>query len=211
MTETAAYKGNAFAFIHDKKYWLHVNDKIFIFQYNLIHSGNGRTVYPWIKWTLAHNPTCFNVKDGYMYFGGQGNLYKFDPSSVSDDGTAIDAYWYSKKTYLKYYDLIKLFTHLYLEFRSVFGNTTVDIAVYINDINATTSLADIVLGSFWNPNEFNPNSFNPNATNFISYTKRVPINVKGQYFQYRVKCDTLNQAFTLISSKLQYALDRRVI
>jgi hypothetical protein len=212
MTETITSRGNAFAFIHDKKYWLHVNDKIFILQYNLIHSGNGRTVYPWIKWTTAHNPTCFNVKDGYLYFGGVGNLYKFDPSSVNDDGTAITSYWFSKKMNPgNRYDLIKLFTHLYFEFRTMFGNASVGIEVYINDVLTTIGVADFTLAGVWLPNSFNPNAFVPNTATYTNFAKRIPINIKGKYFQYKIQCDTLNQAFTLLNSKLDYAPDRRVV
>jgi len=212
MTETSTARESAFAIVHDKKYWLHVNDQIFILQYNLIHQSNGRTVYPWLKWTLAHEPICFNVKDGYMYFGGAGNLYKFDPSAVSDDGAAIDAYWYSKKMNPgQSYDLIKLFTHLYFEFRSMFGNATIAISVYINDIEGSTGAASYELGGVWLPDAFDPNAFAPNKATYSNFAKRVPINLKGKYFQYKVRCNTLNQGFTLLNSKLHYAIDRRVI
>lgn len=209
MTESLSNRESAFAFVHDKKYWLHVNDKIFVLQYNQIHTNN-RTVYPWLKWITAHNPACFNIKEGYLYFGGAGNLYKFDPGDTNDDGTAIDAYWYSKKTALSY-DLIKLFAYLYFEFRSIFGNSTVNIEVYINGTNVTTDLASLVLSSYWDPDSFNPNGFSPDSDTFINFTKRVPINIKGQYFQFKIQCDTLNHGFTLLSSKLLYVPDRRVI
>jgi hypothetical protein len=211
MTETATNRGNAFAFVYDKKYWLHVNDKIFILQYNLIHSAS-RTVYPWIKWTTAHNPTCFNYKDGYMYFGGAGNLYKLDPSAVSDDGIAINSYWYSKKMNPgNRYDLIKLFAYLYFEFRTMFGNATVDITIYINDSEISTGIASFSFIGAWIPTSFDPNGFFPNTAIFTNFAKRLPINIKGKYFQYKVQCDTLNNAFTLLNSKLDYQVDRRVI
>ena len=212
MTETAASRGNAFAFVHDKKYWLHVNDKIFVLQYNLIHSGEGRTIYPWLKWTLANEPTCFNVKDGYMYFGGIGNLYKFDPSAVSDDGTAINSYWYSKKLNPgNRYDLIKLFTHLYFEFRTMFGNATISVTVYVNDAEIANSTINYSLTGTWDPNSFDPNGFFPNTAIFTNFAKRLPVNIKGKYFQYKIQCNTLNQVFTLLSSKLDYTIDRRLI
>jgi hypothetical protein len=212
MTESAASRASAFAIVHDKKYWLHVNDQIFILQHNLIHQSSGRTIYPWLKWTLAHEPICFNVNDGYMYFGGAGNLYKLDPSAVSDDGTAIDAYWYSKKMNPgQSYDLIKLFTHLYFEFRSMFGNTTIAITVYINDIEGSSVAASYELGGIWLPDSFDPNAFAPNKAVYSNFPKRVPINLKGKYFQYKVQCNTLNEGFTLLNSKLHYIIDRRVI
>lgn len=212
MTETAASREAAFAIIHDKKYWLHVNDQIFIMQYNLIHQKNGRILYPWVKWTLANNANCFNVKDGYLYFGNTGNLYKLDPSAISDDGTAIDAYWYSKKMNPgQSYDLIKLFTHLYFEFRTMFGNTTIAITVYINDITGAAVTTSYELAGVWIPDAFNPNAFAPNIAIYTNFPKRVPINLKGKYFQYKVRCNTLNQGFTLLNSKLHFTIDRRVI
>lgn len=212
MTETAANREAAFAIIHDKKYWLHVNDKIFILQYNLIHQGRGRMLYPWVKWTLANNANCFNVKDGYMYFGNAGNLYKMDPSAISDNGTAIDSYWYSKKMNPgQSYDLIKLFTHLYFEFRTMFGNTTIDITVYINDITGAAVTTSYELAGIWIPDAFNPNAFAPNIAIYTNFPKRVPINLKGKYFQYKVRCNTLNQGFTLLNSKVHFTIDRRVI
>jgi len=50
-----------------------------------------------------------------------------------------------------------------------------------------------------------------NNTVYANFAKRIPINIKGKYFQYKVQCNTLNQAFTLLNSKLDYLPDRRVI
>jgi hypothetical protein len=147
-----------------------------------------------------------------MYFGGAGNLYKLDPSAVSDDGTAIDAYWYSKKMNPgQSYDLIKLFTHLYFEFRSMFGNATISVTVYVNEAEIANSTANYAFTGAWIPTEFNPNGFFPNTAVFTNFVKRLPINIKGRYFQYKVRCNTLNQAFTLLNTKLNYVIDRRVI
>jgi hypothetical protein len=210
MTESETSKENAFAIVHDKKYWLHVNNKIYILQYNLIHQGKGRIIYPWIKWRLANNANCFSVKDGYLYFGNSGNLYKFDPRLVNDDGTLIDAYWYSKKMYPgQSYDLIKLFSQLYFEFRTMFLSATINLTVYINDTQTTTGT--ISFAGAWDPNQFNPNNFFPNTAIYTNFAKRLPINIKGKYFQYKVGCNTLNQTFTLLNSKLDYVIDRRVI
>jgi hypothetical protein len=63
----------------------------------------------------------------------------------------------------------------------------------------------------WIPNAFNPNAFAPNVATYSNFPKRVPINLKGKYFQYKVRSNTLNQGFTLLNSKLYYAIDRRVI
>jgi hypothetical protein len=109
------------------------------------------------------------------------------------------------------YDLIKLFTHLYFEFRAMFGNATIDISVYVNDLTTATGTASFTLAGVWIPDAFNPNAFVTNNTVYANFAKRIPINIKGKYFQYKVQCNTLNQAFTLLNSKLDYLPDRRVI
>lgn len=76
----------------DKKYWLAVNGNVYIYDY-LIN-----------EWYLFNNinASCFLEKDGYLHFGSNtdGLVYRFkketDPNPYSDNGVAINAYWYSK-------------------------------------------------------------------------------------------------------------------
>jgi len=214
ITESDASKQSAFAIVHDRKYWLHLNDKIYFYQYNLKHQGaEGRTIYPWLRWKLYNNSTCFVAKDGDLYFGGAGNFYKFDPNSLNDDSNPISAYWYSKKSNVRSsYDMIKRFVNYFLEFRTVYGYTSVTVDTYINDYHIASSLAELDIPAFWSPEFFNPNSFNPfNGSITPNIVKRFPVNIKGQYFQYKISCSDLNNAFALISGRLFYVNDRRMI
>jgi hypothetical protein len=93
----------------------------------------------------------------------------------------------------------------------MFGNATIAITVYINDTEISSGAASYSLAGVWNPNSFNPNEFYPNTAIFANFIKRLSINIKGRYFQYKVQCNTLNQGFALLNSKLHYAIDRRVI
>jgi hypothetical protein len=93
----------------------------------------------------------------------------------------------------------------------MFGNATIAISVYINDIEGSAVAASYELGGIWLPDSFDPNAFAPNKAVYSNFAKRVPISLKGKYFQYKVRCNTLNQGFTLLNSKLYYTIDRRVI
>jgi len=203
-------KSSAFSHDFDNKYWLHVNDTWYIYQYDLTHQNNNKIVYPWLKWSLAHDAKCIASKDNYLYFGGTGNFYKFDPEVTNDDGTAIDSYYYSKKMEIdKSHDWIKWFLHMYFSFRTRLGtNFNVSLTVYIDDASIALNNSEVSV-SYFNPNAFNPNQFNPNPVD--QYVEiRIPLHKKGKTFQYKITCDELNKLFTLLSTKIDYMMDRKV-
>jgi hypothetical protein len=207
---TESNKNSAFAYDFDNKYWLYVNNKIYIYQYDLTNVRSGKTVYPWEKWLLYNTPRCFVDKDNYLYFGNAGNLYKLDPDSVSDDGTAIDSHWYSKKFEINgQHDWVKWFLYIYFNYRIRYGNANVSTTVFIDDVDTIVD-ADTIITSFWNPNEFNPNAFNPNP-GLNNIEKRLSLYKKGKYIQFKVQCNTLNSTFTLLSAKIDYMPDRKVV
>jgi hypothetical protein len=207
LDETDDDKSNSFAIVHENKYWLFINEKIYLYQYELKHQANGKIVYPWIKWTPI-SAKCAAVKDNYLYFGGTGNMYKFDPSSISDNGTAIDAYYYSKKIEAKEsHDWVKWFLYMYFNFWRRFGNSEVDFSVFIDDSEISLSTTPSV-STYWDPNAFNPNLFCPNVIE-TSQEVRLPINKKGRFIQFKVSSNLTNSVFTLLSTKINYLLDRK--
>ncbi len=200
---------SAFAYDFDNKYWLHVSDKIYILQYDLIHAYNGKTAYPWLRWDMAHEPVCFISNGNYLYFGGAGNFYKLDPDATSDDGTAIDSYYYSKKMEIeKTHDWIKWFLYMYFNYSIRWGNSNVTTTIYVNDSEAISD-ANAVITTYWDPNSFNPNAFNPNAS-FTNVEKRLSLHKKGTYIQFKIQCDTLDNVYSLLSVKFEYMKDRKV-
>uniref|UniRef100_A0A6M3XIB1 Uncharacterized protein n=1 Tax=viral metagenome TaxID=1070528 RepID=A0A6M3XIB1_9ZZZZ len=209
LTETKTNREAAFAYDFDNKYWVYLNSNIYILQYDLIHQRNNKIVYPWVKWDTANDPKCFVDKDGYLYFGGSGNFYKFDQSVTNDDGTAINVYYYSKKFEVdNKYEWIKWFLYTYFNFALVYGNTNVTITIYIDDVEAAINDSSFII-SFWNPNDFNPNDFNPNE-GIENISHRASLHKKGRKFQFKVSSTALDNSFKLLSVKVDYNLDRRV-
>ncbi|MBN8200477.1 hypothetical protein [Bacillus sp. NTK034] len=81
----------AISFEYDKKYWLAVNENVYLFDYAI---G---------EWFLYNNipATCFFEMDGYLYFGTKdGLIQRFyqdtEINAYHDDGKPISAYWKSK-------------------------------------------------------------------------------------------------------------------
>ena len=207
ISETDAVKAATFAIDFDNKYWLFLDDYVFILQYDLIHQGANKVIYPWVKWGTI---TAYSaaVKDNYLYYGGAGNVYKFDPAISSDNGTAITSYWLSKKFNMDdTYEWMKWFLYMWLDFKVSSALNSIDIIVYIDDtaISLQTSTFSVNL---FNPNNFNPNQFNPNSE-LISVSFRIPIHKKGKFIQFKVSCDDINNTFNLLSSKMEFTLDRK--
>ena len=81
---------NAISIDFDRKYWLSVNNKVYVYDYAIS------------EWYIYDNipASCFMELDGTLYFGGEGRLYKFKKENelnpYTDDGTPINAYWMSK-------------------------------------------------------------------------------------------------------------------
>ena len=148
------------------------------------------------------------TKDNYLYFGGAGNIYKFDPSSITDDGSAIDSYFYSKKIQIEdTFDWIKWFLYIYFNFNIRYGNSAVTVSVYVDDEEIIASSA-LTVPAYWDPNDFNPNDFNPNGVE-TNAELRVSLHRKGRFIQFKVRCNTLNNAFTLYSARMDYIKERK--
>ena len=75
---------------YDKKYWLALNGKVYIYDYAI---G---------EWYIYDNipADCFIVFNGELHFGSNGYVYRFmqeyEDLAYTDDGQPINAYWTSK-------------------------------------------------------------------------------------------------------------------
>ena len=195
MTETLANRKLAFGFVHDKNYFLLLNDTIWVLQYNLIHSENGQIVYPWIPWKTFSNAECFIVKDDYLYFGGEGNLYKFDPSVNTDNGSAINSFWLGKRFYpAKNMKSAFDYQHWHVKMSSSIATSTVSYTYYAG--SASTSLSK---------------TYTPNATTaFVDYFVRQPVHKKSSDIQYMIQENSTNGSFSLIDTEILYRPERRL-
>lgn len=209
QTQTTADKTASFAVDFDNKYFLFIGSYVYIYQYLFKRKSNTKMIYPWLKWSLYNQPTAVCEKDGSLYFGKSGNIYVFDETSISDDGNAIDAYYYTKKFSVeRSHDWIKWFLKCYINFLVKYGQGIVAVSVFVDDeeivIDSTFNLAE-----FWNPDDFNPWDFNPNSTETIVEVA-APLHKKGKYIQVKLRCSTLNSSFTLYDIRIDYTRDRKV-
>jgi hypothetical protein len=201
ITESLADREASYGWVHEKKYWLYLNGKIWIYEYNLTHQEDGRIVYPWIPWKSTTNFPYFKnfaIKDLHLYFSGNGNFYMFNPLAYDDDGEAIDYYWLGKEYHVgDSYDVIKSFDYQYWYMRSYPNIATSDVFLthYIGTVAGTKIFT------------MTPSTSTP----FVEYTIRQPIHYKSNAIQYSVFSNTVSGGFALESTKILYQAERKNI
>jgi hypothetical protein len=96
---------------YDNKYWLAFGDSCYVADYRHKYVDEyGEVQYEWFE--LFYLPiTCFCEQGGYLYFGGQGLIYRFikytEENTFYDDGVAISCEFYSKELNFGTDDLYK--------------------------------------------------------------------------------------------------------
>jgi len=194
-TETLANKELAFAWVHDNKYFLWLNGTIWVYQYNLNHQEQGETVYPWIPWKTFTNAACFFDKDNYLYFGDTGNLFKFDPTAHSDNGTAIDSFWLSKR-FTPVDNTICNIPHIYYNMGISSGIATSDIqlTIYANNNNNSVSSTTTCI-------------YTP-ALSYVDSPAKQFVNWKTRTIQYMVRENSVSGALDLQKVNIGFVPDR---
>lgn len=74
------------------------NNRIWVFDFS-ISNINKQSPFSWIPWT-GITPAFFAIYGGSLYFGSSGTdgiVYKLSDSTYSDNGTAIDSYFWTKE------------------------------------------------------------------------------------------------------------------
>jgi len=201
QTETLARRQASTAFVKDKKYFLWLNEKLWIYQYNLTRVEGGQGIYPWIPWKSVANFTNirgFGEKDDYMYFAATGNFFKFDPLRYDDDGAAIDSYWLGKRFHVgESYDLIKSFDYQYWHLRAYSNIATSDLLLTNNVSGYTTGKILVMTPDI--------------TTAFVAYDVRHPIHYKANSIQYAIRQSTVSGGFSLLATKILFTQERKNI
>jgi hypothetical protein len=202
MTETLADRETSYGWVHDKKYWLYLNEQIWIYEYNLVHQEDGRVVYPWIPWRSTLNFADFKnfaIKDLRLYFSGNGNFFMFDPYRNDDDGHSVDHYWLGKRFMIgDSYDVIKSFDYQYW-YLIAYPN------IVTSDVFLTNMVGNVAGTKIC--------TMTPNVVVSapVEYTVRQPIHYKSTYVQYCLFSNTVSGGFALQSTKILYQADRKNI
>ncbi len=196
LTETVTNREASFAWVHDNKYFLWLNGTIWVYQYDLKHTEQNETVYPWVPWKPFSNARCFAVKDDYLYFGGQGNLYKFDPAVNTDDGLAIDSFWLGKR-FVPDRKTINAFHYVNWDIQMTSGiaTSTVNFTVYASGASNVKSV-----------------TFTPDATtSYVDYPIKQNVHYNTNSIQYMIQENSTSGSFSLNKVDIEYMPVRRMI
>ncbi len=195
ITETLANRELAFAWVFDNKYFLWLNGTIWVYEYNLKSLENNEMVYPWIPWKTFTNAACFVDKDNYLYFAGTGNLFKFDPTTSTDDGAAIDAFWLGKKYYPSDRRTINHFSHLYwyTQMTSNIATSTVNFTAYVSGASSVKSV-----------------TFTPDVS-YKDYSTRHSLSYRSDAIQYMIRENSTGGGFSLKGVDTLHSPVRRTI
>lgn len=112
---------------YDKKYWLSVNGNVYLYDYELKE---------WYFYNNIH-ASCFLEMGGYLYFGSAlgGMVYRFKKrdhlTPYNDDGSPIQAYWYSKIIDFGVPEMNKLVSRIYFSLKPD-SHTSADLYIRTN-------------------------------------------------------------------------------
>ncbi|MFD0673924.1 hypothetical protein [Cohnella sp. GCM10027633] len=173
------------------EYWISYGSTVIVYNYRLD---------VWYKYTLAHNVTCFLVKDDELHFGtDDGMIMKFGDDLRNDNGTIISAEWE-----MAFYDfnaewLQKFINEMWISLKptdisSVEISYQTDrvvtsgtyVAVYNNASFANMNFADFSFYVNYNPQPFR---FKIKAKKFV-------------YFKIVLRNEKLNDKLTVLSINL---------
>jgi hypothetical protein len=197
----------------DKKYWLAVNNKVYILDYT-----QKSPVNPIGEWFVYDNipASCFLEMGGFLYFGSStdGIVYRFkkeyEGTAFNDDGVAINAYWTSKLITFDRDDMKKYVNSLYFSLKPA-SKTSVDL-FYSSDKKENMSI------NTGNPIQFNLFDFgNIDFANFTFYTSTFPKEVVAKvkatqitHFQLTIKNDKLDESLAILSLGIDYRYQSKV-
>lgn len=204
-------KANAHYF--DNKYILSVPTTTSSIARTIVYD---RRFQAWSVWTNFNANAYIKYIDSttntaYLYFLDDGGtkIYKFNPGSYSDNGTAIDAYIVSKAFDLNNPDTLKFFRDIGLVFRRLSGQVTISVYTDEGTLLGTTVLASgsndgmglLALGL-----QILGQGTGDTSTNvtFVDNPERVIINAQSRVIKFKIQNARLNEGFVLLGYILAF-------
>jgi hypothetical protein len=204
---------NAVSVDFDKKYWLAVNDNVYILDYT-----QKTPVNPIGEWFVYDNipASCFLEMGGFLYFGSStdGLVYKFkkeyDGNAYNDDGAIINAYWRSKPLTFGADEMHKYIDSLYFTFKPSSQTSA--------DLYYTSDKKENVLINANKPIQFNLFDFgNLDFANFTFYFSNFPKEVRTKvkakqitHFQLMVQNNKLNESLTILALGIEHRFQSKI-
>lgn len=213
LDHTKAEIEAAFSILINQKYYLHIDDTVWILdlKYSDLVSG----IYCWYRYTgLPGSASCFLDRSGDLYFGDNTNglVYKpidnVDPMlEYNDDGAAIDSYWFTPFLFMGLRNYIKKFERLNLTFAGQ-PDSGHQVSVYTDQGPEDIALTYSDSRSF----DYSRIYYDDWTYGLMAYpqTESERVGYKGEYIQYRLRNNTLNQGMTVLSQSLEYSIRKKV-
>lgn len=161
--------------------------------YDFVASG-------WTVWNIPANCLCVYRSSGvdYLYFGNPSNgyVYRYTPTTYSDNGTAINAYYQSKDTNLGLSANDKIFRKFYVTVnKSEDYNLTVTPEVDFGEVSVDAStIAAKTSDSLFGTAVFGTDRFGSTTT---STSDKKIMNARGKFINFKFANSALNETFKL--------------
>jgi len=150
----------------------------------------------WTLWDIPANCWCVFRTSGkdYLYFGSTttGKIYRYTPTTYSDNGTAISAYYKTKDYDLETSANNKLFRKFYVTLNKASDFTlTVEPEVDFGDIDVDSySIGAVASDSLWGTMVWGTNKWGTATT---SPSPKQIMNARGKFINYKFSNETLSE------------------
>jgi hypothetical protein len=200
---------SAKSFVHDKKYWLRVGDRVWVLDLRATNFATGE--YCWYPYDgPVTGANCFLEHEDNFYAGDgeNGAIYceREGREGLNDGSAPINSYWTSPILYCGSRSYVKDFEELHIIFGpQVLADHTLifitDEDREIIDINIESarifSYAQLNYGSF----HYGSNPYPSKQTELVGYS--------AEYLQWIVGNDKINQSLTILAQELDYLWGER--
>jgi hypothetical protein len=194
---------NAISIDFDKKYFLALNGRVFIMDYDKRSPEN--PVGEWLIWNNIP-ASCFLEYEGRLYFGDSENglVYEFkkrgDSGAHNDDGAIIEGYWKSRVTNFGLDERLKTVPKVFF---SIKPDTVTSADLYYINENGGSSLVNTVNMSLYSYTYFDYARFTYVTSNLPQVTRTKVKAKKIIYFQLMIKNDKLNESLGILSVNIE--------
>jgi len=192
----------AHAYIYREKYWLHIGTAVWVLDLAYADFANG--VFPWYRYdgTPGKAAQYLERADGELYIGDKdsGIIYN-SYAQYRDDGEIIDAYWTSPIVYPARHGMLCKFERLQLTFK---GQTDSDHAVtFVTDQGKEEVTLDIQAGAVLDYSVIDYGVWTYGVPLYPS-TQNEKVGYKGEYLQWRIRNNTIDQGMTILGQSLRW-------
>jgi hypothetical protein len=203
---------NAVSVDYDKKYWLAVNNSVYILDYTQ-KSGDKHG-----EWYVYNNipASCFLVKDGFLYFGSltDGLVYRFkkeyEGDAFNDDGAPIQAHWKSKQLTFGAEEMRKYVDSLYFSLKPA---TATSVNFQYSSDKKENVVLDTAKANHFTLFDFATLDFNQFTFYFSNFPKTVKAKIKAKqitHFQLMIQNHELNESLTILSLGIDYRFQNKI-